>query len=556
MVDGIQELVNAIQTDTYEPSKTYSAEVSSVDNEGTVWVYLEGGTKETPTAMSASEVAVGDSVNVEWRNNRLYIAGNLSNPSAGVVRVVKVETTANKAKASADVAYNAAQSALDSANRAEADAVRAKNAADNAEISANEAKTQAGEAKTSAEQAKKDASDAHKAANDALTELSTVEDVVGTVTWAAEHSGQDMADYINSHLALTTYGLDLVLDNTSYRIHIGTHTAGGDDGVYVIDDEGHVVSFFGENIKFDSDHAQYIGNQNAYIVFDPTGNGGQGSLIIGGSSIQMGNRTLDDVLGKTLIYDHTYEYVRENNKPVSANFTAFLYRGGVDVKAEYPTENFTWYLKKEEKGTGEVTETLIGTGYTCSVNLSDCGYGAEVIGKFTLIDDADALAESGDNLTNAENENLSVRATGDAVRVRDLSVSSTIFPTDKLMVVGNEDEHLVGMETLQDYLNAHLDKQVLFDTTANWNSQLSLISKADTIYIYTDYKTDSQGRHVAGIKVGDGLAYLIDLPFTDAIATEHIEDNTRHITQAERDSWNNKVRCYYAGTEQLIFTTA
>lgn len=317
-----------------------------------------------------------------------------------------------------------------------------------------------------------------------------------------------------------------------------------------------VIATFGENINFSSDHAQYIGNQNAYVIFDPTGNGGQGSLTIGGSSIQMGNRTLDDVLGNTLIYDHTYEYVRDsNNKPISANFTAFLYRGGVDVKTEYEPSNFTWYLKKEEKGTGAISETLIATGYTCSVNLSDCGYGAEIVGKFTIADDAYALNTNGDNLTDASNTPMSVRSTGESVRVRDLSTSSTIFPTDKLMIVGGEDEHLVSIQTLQDYLNANLDKQVIFDTTAGWSAQTSLVSKKDTLYVYTDHQTDAQGNKVAGIKAGDGLAYVVDLPFTDAILTEHIADNVRHITQTERDFWNNKVRCYYAGTEQLIFTT-
>ena len=65
MVDGIQELVEVLQPNTYEPSKTYSAEVSKVDNEGTVWVYLEGSNKETPTATTSAEVNIGDSVNVE-----------------------------------------------------------------------------------------------------------------------------------------------------------------------------------------------------------------------------------------------------------------------------------------------------------------------------------------------------------------------------------------------------------------------------------------------------------------------------------------------------------
>lgn len=463
---------------------------------------------------------------------------------------------ASEADSKAVAAGQAAATAETHAQTAITNAATAQSAAEQAISDAASAQSSAQAASTAASEAKTDAAAAHTAANNALTELSTVQDVVGTVEWAASHSGQDMADYINSHLALTTYGLDLVLDNTSYRIHIGTHTATGDEGVYIIDDEGNVVSFFGENIEFDSDHAQYIGNNNAYIVFDPTGNGGQGSLTIGGSSIQMGNRTLDDVLGKTLIYDHTYEYVRDsNNKPISANFTAFLYRGGVDVKTEYPTSYFTWYLKKEEKGTGVISETQIGTGYTCSVNLSDCGYGAEIIGKFTLVEDSNALTNNGNNLTNTNNTPLSVRASGDSVRVRDLSTTTAIFPTDKLMIIGAEDEHLVTIQTLEQYLNANLTKQVRFDTTANWNSQTTLVSEANTIYIYTDHGTSSEGYDIAGIKVGDGMAYVVDLPFIDEAVTEHIADSNIHVTPAEKAFWNNKVRCYLTGTEQLIFTT-
>lgn len=480
-----------------------------------------------------------------------------NNAAEAKAQATAATTAAGEAKTAATEAKTQAGEATAAANEAKDQATAATTAANEAKTQATAATTAAGEAKTAATEAKSDAKKANDAASDALRELGTVQDVVGTVEWAASHSGQDMADYINSHLALTTYGLDLVLDNTSYRIHIGTLTEDGEDGVYVIDDEGHVVSFFGKNIEFDSGRKQYIGNPNAYIVFDPEGNDGQGSLIIGGSSIQMGSRTLDEVLGNTLIYDHTYEYVRDsNNKPVRANFTAFLYRGGIDVKTEYPAEHFTWYLKKEEKGTGEVTETLIGTGYTCSVDLDDCGYGAEVIGKFSIMDEANALSTDGDNLANTDGENLSVRATGESVRVRDLSTSTTIFPTDKLMVVGAEDEHLVTMQTLQDYLNVHLKKQVLFNTTAAWNAQVQLTSEPDTLYIYTDHQTDSQGNKIAGIKVGDGNAYLIDMPFTDEVIMDHINDNVRHITAEERAFWNNKVSCYLADGDRVIFTTA
>lgn len=706
MVDGIQELISALQTDTYETSKTYGAEVSSIDSEGTVWVYLAGSTMETPTVLSSTEVSVGDYVNVEWRNNKLYIAGNVSNPSAGAVRVTAVEQAAqiaNQAAQSAVVDAGIARQAAETAHaivvELEDDVTELGERVDTAEsnittiegnitalgnrvttaegnittvegnvtalgnrvttaegnitaiegdistingqiddiesdvsglttrVGTAEGKVTTLEGKVSTAEtnitnlqgrvstAESDitavegdittlqgrVADAEDDITDTLNGLALAQDIVGTLNWITNHStvtadtspvsgksyyikNQDntftlvtdtqgknphnegwyeldeaMSNYVASHLALTNNGLCLTNDNNGWKVLVSSGASQQyPAGVYLIDPSGHAAqTTTADGISFDSNRVFTIGNSTAFIVFDPNGNGGQGSITIGGSSIQLGDRTLEDVLGKTLIYDHTYEYVRDsNNKPISASFTAFLYRGGVDVKTEYPTSSFTWYLKKEEKVTGVVTEELIGTGYTCSVNLSDCGYGAEVIGKFTISDDANALSTQGNNLTDVSNNNLSVRSSGDSVRVRDLSTSTTIFPTDKLMLVGTEDEHLVSVQTLQAYLNQNLTKQVLFNTTAAWNAQTLLVSEPETLYVYTDHMTDANNNVIAGLKVGDGNAYLIDLPFTDTVIMEHIADTSIHITSAERLFWNNKVSCYLnSGTETVIFTT-
>lgn len=54
---------------------------------------------------------------------------------------------------------------------------------------------------------------------------------------------------------------------------------------------------------------------------------------------------------------------------------------------------------------------------------------------------------------------------------------------------------------------------VFYDTTANWDSQSTLITIEGAIYVYSDYKQDELGRNIPGIKVGDGITNLIDLPF-------------------------------------------
>lgn len=131
----VKEFIDAIkQDDQVQKNRTYQAEVSSIDSEGVVWIRLAGSDKETPTQAAASEVKRGDSVNVEWRNNKLYIAGNYSNPSAGVQRIVVIEKVADKADKKATSAEQTANDASETADTANAKATSAKDIADTATI--------------------------------------------------------------------------------------------------------------------------------------------------------------------------------------------------------------------------------------------------------------------------------------------------------------------------------------------------------------------------------------------------------------------------------------
>lgn len=89
-------------------------------------------------------------------------------------------------------------------------------------------------------------------------------------------------------------------------------------------------------------------------------------------------------------------------------------------------------------------------------------------------------------------------------------------------------------------------QEVYYNTTAGWGAQTTLVSQAGVIYVYSDYKKDSQNRDVPNIKVGDGQAYVVDLPFMNM-----------DVTEAQITFWNNKVRCYIDPNNPLnvIFTT-
>lgn len=93
---------------------------------------------------------------------------------------------------------------------------------------------------------------------------------------------------------------------------------------------------------------------------------------------------------------------------------------------------------------------------------------------------------------------------------------------------------------------------VYYDTNANWNVQPRLVAEESVIYIYSDafYVEDEAGNRtpIAGIKIGDGTSYLIDMPFvSEAMSStiiRHITNDTVHITAAEREFWNNKISSY------------
>lgn len=93
-------------------------------------------------------------------------------------------------------------------------------------------------------------------------------------------------------------------------------------------------------------------------------------------------------------------------------------------------------------------------------------------------------------------------------------------------------------------------KEVVSNTTEGWNSQITLISQKDVIYVYTDYKVVDE-KQVPNIKIGDGNAYLIDLPF----AIPNMPDI--EITQEQINYWNNKVAVMLdiLDPENVIFYT-
>lgn len=90
------------------------------------------------------------------------------------------------------------------------------------------------------------------------------------------------------------------------------------------------------------------------------------------------------------------------------------------------------------------------------------------------------------------------------------------------------------------------------DTTVNWNNARGFIPLEGELIVYNDYATirkivngNEQDVVVPAIKIGDGCAYVQDLPFVnDELRDQilnHINNPEIHVTMAEKLFWNNKL---------------
>lgn len=104
----------------------------------------------------------------------------------------------------------------------------------------------------------------------------------------------------------------------------------------------------------------------------------------------------------------------------------------------------------------------------------------------------------------------------------------------------------VTLKAMQEFYGI---QSVQYGTTEHWNLQKTLIAVKGMIYLYSDFKkvTGENGKeyYIAGVKVGDGNSYLIDMPFLNsdlAAMSEHISNTKIHVSQADRLLWDSRYK--------------
>lgn len=88
--------------------------------------------------------------------------------------------------------------------------------------------------------------------------------------------------------------------------------------------------------------------------------------------------------------------------------------------------------------------------------------------------------------------------------------------------------------------------------TAQWNADRTYVPAKGELCIWTDFKVIN-GQNVPAVKIGDGTAYALDLPFLTAQYEEHINNSDIHISAEERAYWNGKTKSRVTN-ETLIIT--
>ena len=322
----------------------------------TAWEYA-GQANDAAVAAQGSADAAAESARTANQNATKAIG----DAAAASAAATEAQDSADSAAASAQTANENATKAIEDAGAASDAAQAAQGSADSAAESARTAQQTAEAAQRSANTAQGAANAAQQSANAAnahataaLNSLSTVEDVVDTLTWITEHgtmarttdtavdpskvyfvrdnngdytvggnrysivqepaasglSGyyeltidKSVENYIATHLSVTSEGLWLTpTQSGGYRVLVATGGAGKTyptAGTYIIDGSGRTMAqFTGTGISFADDRTFYIGDESAYIFFD-----GNGHINIGGSNVTIGgSTTLAELLAK---YDAT-----------------------------------------------------------------------------------------------------------------------------------------------------------------------------------------------------------------------------------------------------------
>ena len=354
-MDAVKRLKDAMSADAgRQLSPEVLGTVDHVDASGRAWCLVPGN-DELVECASPVTVHHGDVVAVSIVAGILTVTHNYTVPSVNDAQYQHVKDIAEEANELLDGVAEAAASAdktvaemLDDANTASMLVSGMQDAAETAGTTLAQIVADADEAAgtlagmqdaataahTTLTGIYQDAADANAAAVGALAGLSTLESVVGTVQWFADHRRPSAAtavqagktyysydqstgamgavepegpetpaqegwyeldstiqNYVVSHVAETAEGLYVLSLANGWRVLVSSGAvASYPAGYYIIDGNGTVQqSTTAAGVDFNPGKSWHIGSDDAYILYTPATAGDPASIVIGGSRVQLGS---------------------------------------------------------------------------------------------------------------------------------------------------------------------------------------------------------------------------------------------------------------------------
>lgn len=120
------------------------------------------------------------------------------------------------------------------------------------------------------------------------------------------------------------------------------------------------------------------------------------------------------------------------------------------------------------------------------------------------------------------------------------------------------DDHETRIHNLEEASS----QSILYATKSYWDRQLTFVPPRGALIIYAD-RTVEDSVNIPGFKVGDGNAYVVDLPFSqqdlETAIRNHINNSRIHLSEDDRSKLEDSVKTRIetqsgSGDYTLVFT--
>lgn len=374
--------------------------VTRIENDGVIWVNLNGSDNETPVTITSSEVKQGQQVSVTVRDGHALITGNVSDPSAGGSRVSNVEN---------DVVQIVNRVEGVKTDLIEADKVLAR------EIEATSGKF--------------DTLDAQYARIDAANigtetvQNSWINKLMVQTGLLATDGTIFTLDAIQVNAANITAGtldverLVVTVNGEKYLVHVdpGTGTPSYEklDGGVIEDltittDKLVAGAVTADKITTANIEGPggWINLRNGTFLYSnaETGDGisWDGRHLRIGAAATIAGVDVETIVAASdqITYDHSYEY---DSTTGLYSFAATVTKAGVDVTNDYDSDFFIWYLKTESD------TTFLGRGKQMDIPASNAIYTGAVLGALEDYLDYQIVDSVGDGIQTSAGDDIYAR---------------------------------------------------------------------------------------------------------------------------------------------------